>query len=120
MKTELDKITDIEQRKNYILDHYSKIEDITKRDCILDDSGIYIGITKVCGKVAINIHDAITHYPIATIIAGSTESPIQITKTVLDWLSNKGYNISIEHASYIGGQIAKAQYLPGSIEFRQD
>ena len=86
-----------------------------ERECTLDDSGIYVLISRHKGEVVnttsvrCDIMDS-KNVPLVSFIG----HPNAVRKDVMHWLADKrhrspqGYRISPEHASYIGYELAKA------------
>ena len=86
--------------------NWELLEVTKERECIMDDSGIYtvINFTKD-RKFRVDLM-TVDDEPVISWISDSTEA---LRKEILTVLSLHG--ISIEHASYIGSELAKLNLL---------
>lgn len=69
----------------------------------LDDSGVYTLINRVLNDcIRVDVMNTVGHIPMMSFMG----EPENVRKHVIEYLY--AYDISIEHASYIGSEIAKA------------
>lgn len=89
---------------------------IEEPDWIQDESGVYVMIHRLLGDLAGRIQVRLDLHDIWGIPIRSWQgSAAAVRKAAIRWI-NGWYNISHEHASYIGEQLARAELLSDYVQ----
>ena len=93
-------------------------------DCTIDDSGVYVVINRVAVKATHKEYAEEIVRVRADIMLRDGDEPMvsfigsanHVRKAIAAWLSEREFVLSIEHASYIGYELLRAELTPGFVQ----
>jgi len=92
-------------------------------ECTLDDSGVYVVVNRVVERETHKEYAGERVRVRADIMTASDEplisflgSASHVRKVIAAWLTTQGFSLSLEHASYIGSELMRAELDPRFVQ----